>query len=91
MIAIRNPENCTGCLLCEMVCSFHHTHKFSRSNTSIHVNKDVSSLEMKAEIEIFYEPGKGKPCCDACFGEEVALCLSFCPENLFKLERESEP
>jgi len=86
MITVGNPENCTGCLICEMVCSFHHTHKFSRSNSSIHVNKDISSLGERAEIEISYDPEKGRPCCDACFGEEAALCLSFCPENLIKLE-----
>jgi Fe-S-cluster-containing hydrogenase component 2 len=91
MITIGNPENCTGCLICEMVCSFHHTHKFSRSNSSIHVNKGIFSLEKRAEIKIFYEPDKGKPVCDVCIGEESALCVSFCPENLIKLERESEP
>ena len=90
MITIGHPENCTGCLICEMVCSFHHTHKFSRSNSSIHVNKDISSLGERAEIEISYDPEKGRPCCDACLGEEAALCLSFCPENLIELERESE-
>ena len=91
MIIIGSPENCTGCLICEMVCSFHHTHKFSRSNSSIHVNKGISILEKRAEIKIFCEPDKGKLVCDVCIGEEAALCVSFCPENLIKLERESEP
>jgi Fe-S-cluster-containing hydrogenase component 2 len=55
------------------------------------VNKGIFSLEKRAEIKIFYEPDKGKPVCDVCIGEEAALCVSFCPENLIKLERESEP
>jgi Fe-S-cluster-containing hydrogenase component 2 len=55
------------------------------------VNKGISSLEKRAEIKIFCEPDKGKPVCDVCIGEEAPLCVSFCPENLIKLERESEP
>jgi hypothetical protein len=55
------------------------------------VNKEIPSLGKRAEIKIFSEPEKGKPCCDVCIGEEAALCLSFCPENLIKSERESEP
>jgi len=42
MISLENPEACTGCLRCELACSYHHTRKYSRSHSSIRVDKCIS-------------------------------------------------
>ncbi|NQU14177.1 MAG: hypothetical protein HQ561_08505 [Desulfobacteraceae bacterium] len=87
MIKIRRPETCVGCLICEMACSFHHTRTFSRSRSSITVNKDISSGRKKVQIAICHEKGNGFPMCDLCEGEDSKLCITLCPQNVFKLER----
>jgi Fe-S-cluster-containing hydrogenase component 2 len=37
---IVNAEKCAGCRQCEMVCSFHHSDKFSPSISRVTVKKD---------------------------------------------------
>ncbi len=87
MIKVRRPETCVGCLICEMACSFHHTRTFSRSRSSITVNKDISLAGKAAQIAICNEKGNCSPVCDLCEGEDSQLCISLCPQNIYKLER----
>lgn len=88
MILVENAEACTGCLICEMACSFHHIRKYSRSYSSIKINKSsIFNLEKRAEIIIYYKNDKGDPVCDLCKGEDSPLCIRFCPEDVFKAKR----
>jgi len=87
MIIVKNPEACTGCLLCEMVCSFHHIRRYSRSHSSIRVKKSIYRPEKGPQINIFYEKEERNPVCDLCVEEDFALCIRFCPENVLGLER----
>lgn len=87
MIMVENLEACTGCLICEMACSFHHIHKYSRSHSSIKVNKSIFNPKKGAQITIFYDKAKWNFVCDLCSNEESPLCIHFCPENVFRLER----
>jgi len=87
MIIVENREACTGCLICEMVCSFHHIRRFSRSPSSIKVNKSIFDLRRGPQITIFYEETETNRACDLCNGEEDPLCIRFCPEHIFKLEK----
>ncbi len=87
MIKVRKPEACVGCLICEMACSFHHTRTFSRSRSSITVNKDISLAKKGAQIAISYKKGDDSPVCDLCEEEDSQLCIKFCPQSIFKRER----
>lgn len=84
MIYILNSKNCTGCLICELVCSFHHSHQFSR-NSSIKVKKSLLDSEKGVETLINFD---GNQACDNCVDEETPLCVQFCPEKVLRKERE---
>ncbi len=90
MILVENAEACTGCLICEMACSYHHIRKYSRSHSSIKVNKSIFNPEKGAEIILYYENDKWIPVCDLCKGEDSPLCIRFCPEDVFKAKRGRE-
>jgi Fe-S-cluster-containing hydrogenase component 2 len=71
-----------------MACSFHHTGKFSRSLSSIRVNKDISLPEKGSQVEIVFMEEEGRASiCDQCTGEDLPFCVRYCPEAVFKLER----
>lgn len=86
MIVAKNPEACTGCLLCEMACSFHHTGTYSRHGSSIRVNKSISSPEQGPQITVSYGKERWNPVCNLCTGEDSPLCIRFCPEQVLALE-----
>jgi len=86
MIVVNKPENCMGCLICEMACSFHHVRKFSRNFSSIKVNKSI--YDKDCQIKICYHDVECKYICDLCSGEKFSLCIRLCPEDVFKLERQ---
>jgi Fe-S-cluster-containing hydrogenase component 2 len=85
MILVDNPEACTGCHICEMVCSSHHCGRFSISNASLRVSKSLFNPQKGAQIVINYED-RNMPVCDQCQGEELPLCIAFCPEDVFKIK-----
>jgi Fe-S-cluster-containing hydrogenase component 2 len=85
MIVFRRPVACTGCLRCELACSFHHIRRFSRSSSSIQVIKSIFEPYKDPEITICQTQHAARPICDQCAGEEGSpLCLQFCPEGVFK-------
>jgi Fe-S-cluster-containing hydrogenase component 2 len=84
---VANPKLCTGCLICELACSFHHTKRFSRSHSSIKVRKFIFSPEEGVKITIFHKKAEGSPTCDFCHGEDYLKCVQFCPENVLEKER----
>ena len=86
MIKVENPGACTGCLICEMACSFHHIRKFSRSQSSIRVNKSIFAPEKGPQITILYKKVDRNLACDLCNQEENPLCIRFCPEGVLRLE-----
>jgi Fe-S-cluster-containing hydrogenase component 2 len=90
MIIVDKPEACTGCLICEMACSFHHTRTYSRSQSSIKVNKSIVEPKRGPSIVICLENERRIPVCDMCKKEAFPLCIQYCPENVFKLKRRPE-
>lgn len=72
-----NKGKCTGCLSCELACSFHHTKEFSLENASIRICFDS---EGGLGINVL-------PTCDMCIKEKVPLCMEFCPSGAIKLIR----
>lgn len=87
MVKVANSKLCTGCLICEMACSFHHIRRFSRSNSSIKVRKSIFNPEEGVKITILHKKGDGSPVCDFCREEDYLQCVQFCPENVLKMER----
>jgi len=51
------------------------------------VNKDISSGTRKVQITISHEKGDDFPMCNLCEGEDSQLCITLCPQNVYKLER----
>ncbi len=89
MVNVLNPKLCTGCLICEMACSFHHSKRFSRSNSSIKVRKSIFNPEEGVKITILHKKGEASPACDFCRGEDYLQCVQSCPENVLKMEKRS--
>jgi Fe-S-cluster-containing hydrogenase component 2 len=87
MIKVNRSKLCIGCLICEMACSFHHSRSFSKSRSSITVNKDISIAKKGAQIKICYEEGNCSPACDLCKGEDFKFCVNLCPQHVYKAER----
>jgi len=86
MIRLERPEACTGCLICELACSFHHTRKYSRANSSIRVEKSIFYPTEGAKITIYETRKDAHPPCDSCENEESPLCVRLCPEDVFCLK-----
>jgi len=71
---IINPENCVGCRLCQMRCSFRFTKRFSFSDARI----DIEWNEEQCRYDINLNDR-----CDHC-----GLCVASCVYEALMLERE---
>jgi len=72
-ILIIDHEKCTGCRLCELVCSVKHTRVSNPSKSRISV--------MKWDMEGFYLPMVCQHCQDA-------PCMAVCPKNAIYRDEE---
>lgn len=85
MIIVENPDACTGCLRCELACAYHHTRSYSRSHSSIIIDKDILNPNKGTTIKICQEPQNQHSVCDLCKDETgLPLCILFCPERVLK-------
>jgi Fe-S-cluster-containing hydrogenase component 2 len=66
-----NPEKCTGCLQCEMACSYEHEGIFNTSKSRIKV------------FEFHHEGRKVPYTCTQC---AEAWCMHACPVEAIKLD-----
>ena len=71
-----NPENCVGCLFCQMRCSFRFTKRFSFSDARI----DIEWNEEQCRYDISFSEG-----CDSC-----GLCVRSCVYGALALERKAD-
>ena len=71
---ITEPENCVGCRLCQMRCSFRFSKRFSFSDARI----EIEWNEEKCRYGIRLTEG-----CDGC-----GLCARSCVYGSITLERE---
>lgn len=69
-IAVTEINQCSGCRMCEMICSFVHTGQFQPHKSFIKIYK----IEDKG-LDI---PVIGKDC-DLCEGEGYPQCVRYCP------------
>lgn len=71
------PERCGACLICELVCTFHHSKYFATRQSSIEVRKIDADGDV--ELRVHDEASGDRPACDGCQGEERPLCIKLCP------------
>ena len=77
MEAIRVfPERCTGCRMCELVCSFHFTGAFGRKSGAIEVHRNEEEAEFFPVIH--KSPTDLRKTCDLCTREKTHLCVKYC-------------
>ena len=82
MPRVKNLKACTGCLRCELACSYHHTGEFSRSYSSIRVNKPLLNHDRPVQVQVLtVRQGTHLPC-DFCRGQKIPFCIRFCPESV---------
>jgi Fe-S-cluster-containing hydrogenase component 2 len=62
-------ENCYGCRMCELVCSFHHQGAFCPEASSIKISRDYLQGEIGLAID---------STCDFCEREGRPLCVKHC-------------
>ena len=70
---IVDPERCTGCRLCELVCAVKHNGVSNPSLARIHI--------VKWENEGFYMPMRCQHCQDA-------PCMAVCPKDAIYRDKE---
>lgn len=73
-----NTSRCTGCKSCEIACSYHHTKKYSLSNSSIKIFRSNSN----GEIEYFFTKS-----CNLCKNEQIPACVEVCYAHALCLKR----
>ena len=66
---VVNPDRCTGCKICELVCSFKHHGEFNPSKSRIKVNIFPK--------EAFFYPNVCSQCVEA-------WCAKICPASALK-------
>ena len=75
------PAKCTGCLLCELACSFHHSGRtrFQPERSSIRV--DRSNVDKSIRMAL-------NDSCDGCADERSPLCVEACVFSALGMIRE---
>ena len=78
-ITAARVSNCTGCRMCEAICSLSHEGDCCHSRSRIRVMKNDFTGEVIVEI---------RPECDLCGGEP--RCLKWCPAGVLKYSKKGE-
>jgi len=79
-----NSEKCTGCRLCEVACSYHHSRVFSRKMGSIKVLRNEREGKM---MPILYKvEHDGYKACDRCKNEKEPFCVKYCVTGALEIE-----
>lgn len=73
-ILLVYPEKCTGCRVCEIICSFHHYKEFN---------------PLKSRIRIIKDERRGLDVPIICMNCIDAPCINICPANAIKRESEN--
>lgn len=76
-VSAKNVSRCTGCMTCEIICSFVHEGECRPALSKIRVWREPFTGETKIEVE---------DDCDMCGGR--IECIRWCPVGVLKLEGE---
>ena len=84
---IIDEGKCTGCMSCEIACSYHHKKVFAPGISSIEIHKhgekeeSISIKLHKAVSKMVSKGSTGKDGhlpCDHCQGESEPMCVRYC-------------
>jgi carbon-monoxide dehydrogenase iron sulfur subunit len=76
-VTVIDVNQCSGCRMCEMVCSLVHVGQFQPSKSFIKIYK----IEEKGlDIPVISQG------CDLCHGEGYPLCVRYCPAVVLRVE-----
>ena len=75
---VFDMPSCGGCRTCELVCSFHHTQRFTPSLSSLKVLDKEEELGYR--VSLVAEKKGERIACDGCKGLDVPVCLEYCRE-----------
>ncbi len=78
-VSVKNVLRCTGCMTCEIICSFVHEGECRPALSKIKVYREPFTGETKIKVEND---------CDLCGGK--VECIRWCPVGVLKLEKEGE-
>jgi len=81
MIWIKEGEFCTGCRVCELVCTYHLRGGFGLGRAGIRVWKYGRAM---GKVQVHTAPSESGSSCDQCRGEEKPLCVNFCPSGILQ-------
>lgn len=87
---VVHPERCSGCRMCEVLCSFHHTRAFGRKRSSILVKREERKGEFRIVVTHENVGKNGPPSCNFCIDEEEALCVKFCSTGALDLQEKGK-
>jgi len=73
-LLVVDPDACTGCRVCELVCSFYHTKEFNPERSRIRIIKDDS---MGINVPMV---------CQQC---EKPLCVEACPVEAIQKDEQT--
>jgi Fe-S-cluster-containing hydrogenase component 2 len=73
-ILLIYPEKCTGCRICELICSFHHYKEFN---------------PLKSRVRIIKDERRGLDVPIICMNCIDAPCMNICPVDAIKREPET--
>src|SRR5512136_2388369 len=75
-IIVKDLNQCNGCRICEMICSFAHTGQFQPSKSMIRIHKiEVKGLDMPVIDQS----------CDLCKDEKSPQCVRYCPTMVLEI------
>ncbi len=75
-VRIIDPALCTGCMACELACSFHHLKTYMPSRSSIEVIRNEKTGQ--AKINILSSDQNRRVGCDDCKEEKEKQCVKYC-------------
>lgn len=66
-----DPSRCTGCLCCELACSFHHSGhtRFQPEISSIRIHRSNVDKSIRMTLD---------DTCDGCASERSVMCVDAC-------------
>ena len=67
-----NTDLCTACRACEIACHYHHEATFGTSASSIRVDFDGDTGNIRIQFD---------KTCDSCRSEPEPMCVRFCQQG----------
>lgn len=81
-VKVIDPALCTGCMACELACSFHHLTSYAPARSSIEVIRNEKTGE--AKITVYSSNQNDHIACDSCKNEKEKMCVKYCVRRVIE-------